>query len=68
VRFEIPAEKATRTTVSVYSITGKRVDLIADGFFDSGLHEVQWDASKYASGIYIIRLEIGTIVLVKQMS
>ncbi|MBO6794621.1 MAG: CotH kinase family protein [Balneolaceae bacterium] len=47
-------------TLKIYSITGTYVQTIANGFFSSGTHSMQFDASNLASGIYFYRLETET--------
>ena len=46
--------------LEVYDIRGKLVDNIASGFYQSGLHEVEWNASDLASGMYFIHLIKGS--------
>jgi flagellar hook assembly protein FlgD len=46
--------------LEVYDISGKLVDNIASGFYQSGLHEVEWNASDLASGMYFIHLIKGS--------
>tara|TARA_Y100000748_G_scaffold285312_1_gene267755 strand:+ start:2282 stop:5176 length:2895 start_codon:yes stop_codon:yes gene_type:complete len=45
--------------LEVYDISGKLVDNIASGFYQSGLHEVEWNASDLASGMYFVHLVKG---------
>jgi len=46
--------------LEVYDVNGKLVDNIASAFYQSGLHEVEWNASALASGIYFIHLIKGS--------
>ena len=43
--------------ISIYNITGQLVETIADGFHTAGNHELRWDASNLASGIYFCTLK-----------
>jgi len=45
--------------LEVYDISGKLVDNIVSGFYQSGLHEVEWNASDLASGMYFVHLVKG---------
>ena len=45
--------------VAVYSVDGRRVALLHDDVVRSGYHEFGMDASRWASGVYIILAESG---------
>lgn len=50
----------TRVKLSVYSLTGKYVDLLVDEFQSPGLYKIDFNTSKYSdisSGIYFYKLE-----------
>jgi hypothetical protein len=45
------------TSIQIYDIEGKLVDLpLADQLLDAGLHNITWNASRFASGVYIYRV------------
>ncbi len=44
-------------TLAVYDVTGRKVTDLVNGWRDGGVHEVTWDASHLASGIYLYKLE-----------
>jgi len=46
--------------LEVYDVSGKLVDKIVSGFYQSGLHEVEWSASDLASGMYFVHLVKGS--------
>jgi hypothetical protein len=46
--------------LAVYDLTGRRVATLANGYFRSGVHQVQMDASRLSSGVYIYRLQTET--------
>lgn len=51
---------ATNVKISVYSLTGKFVDILADGFQTPGSYTVEFNTAKYSdlsSGIYFYKLE-----------
>lgn len=42
--------------LSVFDLTGKRVQQLAIGTYPAGTHQMQWDAADLAKGVYLIRL------------
>ena len=65
IKFNIPA--SAFTTLTIYDLTVRVVDKLINSDLTAGPHEVKWDGTKYASGVYIYRLEIGNTVQVKKM-
>lgn len=53
--YQIPV--ASSVDLSIYTILGQKVDALVNRKLNAGLHEVQWDASRFTSGVYIYRLE-----------
>ncbi len=47
----------SRVELSVYDITGARVTTLANGEMEAGVHSVNWDAEKVASGVYYYSLK-----------
>ena len=45
--------------LSIYDMNGYKIATIVNEYQPSGYHEVSWNASGYASGIYICRLSVG---------
>ena len=54
IDFSIP--EAGYVKLSVYNIQGQEVDVVFEGYQDSGLHSYTWNASEFASGIYYFNL------------
>ncbi|MBU1651614.1 T9SS type A sorting domain-containing protein, partial [bacterium] len=46
----------SHVTLTVYDIAGREVAKLVDGFRDAGVHEVTFDGSGLASGVYLYRL------------
>ena len=69
IPFTLP--QAGGVTLTVYDLQGRRVATLAQGHYPAGTHEVSFDASHLASGVYLYRLETGgqqlhrTMTLVK---
>jgi hypothetical protein len=50
---------ATKVRLSVYDISGRQGAKLIDGWRNAGIHEVTFDGSSFASGVYIYWLEAG---------
>ncbi len=53
--------------LSVYDVSGRLVAELVNGMRDAGVHEVTFDASNLASGIYLYRIEAGDFSAVRKM-
>jgi len=56
-----------RVRLSVYNLLGQNMATLADGLHPAGEHEVQLDASGWASGVYVYVLETGAHMLSRHM-
>jgi len=65
IEYSIPL--TAKVVIKVYDILGKEVKTLADEVQEKGLHNVMFDASNLASGIYFYRLTTGTLTDVKKM-
>ena len=45
----------------VYNIHGRHMQTLMRGFQTAGYHSINWNASNYPSGVYLIRLESSNI-------
>jgi len=63
--FELPV--AGFVKLEVYDISGRLVATLVDGWRGAGYHEVTWNASTLASGLYFCRLRAGSFMDVKKM-
>ncbi|TKJ42429.1 hypothetical protein CEE37_01740 [candidate division LCP-89 bacterium B3_LCP] len=57
LRFQLP--DVSPVNLAVYDISGRLVAELINGWRDAGVHEVTFDASDLASGIYLYRIEAG---------
>ncbi len=57
ISYALPA--AGKVMLSVYDVNGRLVNTLVDGSREAGVHEVIFDASNLASGVYIYRLSAG---------
>jgi len=52
--------------LAVYDAAGRRVAVLADGYETAGEHEVVWDTTGHAPGVYLYRLTAGSAALVRR--
>jgi hypothetical protein len=57
ISFTLPARSFV--TLSVIDCAGREAVVLAREVLDAGRHEVPWDASGFASGVYTCRLQAG---------
>jgi hypothetical protein len=57
IRYQMP--DARKVSLKVYDTTGRLVATLVDGQQEAGIHEVTFDGSKLASGVYIYSLTAG---------
>jgi hypothetical protein len=53
--------------VDIYNILGQKVATVVDRELSAGRHEIEFDGSGFASGIYFYRLKAGESVGTKKM-
>jgi hypothetical protein len=63
IRFHLPSDAVI--DLGVYTILGSRVAGLAQGMERAGSHEVRFDGSRFASGVYYLRLQAGGMNAVK---
>lgn len=65
IKYSIPADQ--RVKLNVYNLLGENVMTLVNGTQKAGQHEVRFDASNLASGIYFYKLEAGSHSSIKKM-
>jgi len=65
ISFELP--KASQVTLGVFDILGREVSVLVNERRDAGVHEVKFDGSNLASGVYIYRIQAVDYVATKRM-
>ncbi len=65
IRYGLPHK--TTVQLSVYNILGQSVSTLVNGEQEAGYHEVQFDGSKLASGVYLYRMQAGTYVEMRKL-
>ena len=54
IEYYIPESNSVK--VSVFDVMGRQIDILQDGFKNSGYHSIIWDATNQASGVYYIQV------------
>ncbi len=54
-------------SIIVYDILGREVSHIVEGVQDAGIHEIRFDGSNLASGVYLYRLQTAEVTQTKKM-
>lgn len=66
ITYQVPSGSNVR--LDVYHILGHRISTLVDEYVESGTHQVTFDASSLASGVYIYRLTAGDQTHVRRMT
>ncbi|MCH8289403.1 MAG: T9SS type A sorting domain-containing protein, partial [Candidatus Marinimicrobia bacterium] len=65
IRYALP--EASGVSLIIYNLRGEEVARLVDGEQPAGHHQVTWNASNIASGMYFYRLQAGEFVQTKKM-
>lgn len=70
IRFALP--EAGRVSLKIYNTRGQVVRTLASGQYESGVHEIQWDARNdfgetVSSGVYFCHMQAGNFVENRKM-
>lgn len=63
-----PRDKNLNVSLKVYDVLGREVATLVNTVQSSGSYEVQFDGSKYSSGVYFYRLTAGEFQSTKKMA
>lgn len=66
ISFELP--EAAEISLSVYSLEGRRVAVLAEGQFSAGTHTISFDGASLSSGTYVYRLDTAGQSLTRLMT
>ena len=64
---DIELNYESNVSVSVYNVMGQMVDVLHEGNMSAGMTPITWDASNMASGMYIVKANVGGEVLNKKI-
>jgi hypothetical protein len=65
IKFELP--KASQVSLTVYDMLGRKVSVLVNEKREAGVHEVKFEGSNLASGVYFYRLSAVDFVSTKRM-
>jgi hypothetical protein len=65
IKYSIP--KSSIVSLRVYDILGREVEVLLDEHKQAGSYSVQFNASRFASGVYFYRLQAGSFIETKKM-
>lgn len=60
--------RRSSVTVQVFDIAGRLIETLVNGTQAAGTHSVNWDASRYASGMYLVRMQTDTGVATRKIT
>ncbi|MBN1155579.1 T9SS type A sorting domain-containing protein, partial [candidate division KSB1 bacterium] len=66
ISFEVG--EATDVEIELIDVQGRRVASIAEGRYESGSHEVLFNASELSSGIYFYRLRTAAFEQIRKLA
>jgi photosystem II stability/assembly factor-like uncharacterized protein len=65
IRYELPS--ASHVNLRMFDILGREVSVLVNERRDAGVHEVRFDGSNLASGVYFYRLQAGDFTQTKRL-
>ena len=65
IKFSVP-EKCN-VTLSIYDELGRKISTLVNGIRQRGIYKVEFNASHYSTGVFIVKLTAGTFLSVKKM-
>jgi hypothetical protein len=65
IRYSLPHR--TQVQLAVYNTLGQEVASLINADIDAGYHEVRFDGSDFASGVYFYRLRAGNYLATKRL-
>ena len=65
IEFDLP--KTGNVNLKIFNILGEEVVTLLSASLLSGSHSVEWNASNFASGVYLYRLQAGDYVETRKM-
>ena len=54
IQFELPIDGDVE--IFIYDLKGSLIDELMNGYMEAGYHQIKWDGSHQASGMYFIRM------------
>ena len=54
IQFELPIDGDVK--IFIYDLKGSLIDELMNGYMEAGYHQIKWDGSRQASGMYFVRM------------
>jgi hypothetical protein len=65
IRYSVP--RAAQVSLTIYNVLGEKVATLYSGMQRAGTYEVNFNADRFASGVYFYRLEAGRFTSTRKM-
>ncbi len=65
ISFVLP--EAGHVKLDIFNLQGRKAASLINGVVEAGYHNIDWDASSYASGIYFYRRQAGNEAVSKRV-
>ena len=65
IKFNIPEQRTVK--IDIFDITGRVIETIVNRELEAGYYEINWDASKFSSGVYFYTIHAGDFLQTKKM-
>jgi hypothetical protein len=59
--------KSGPVTLTLYDIAGRQTCRVVDAYFNPGSYQYPLDASQFASGLYLLKLQAGGIAVIQKV-
>ncbi len=66
-KIKFSLEKIENIRIEVYNTLGKKIEILLKEQLPAGLHEIEFNADKLASGVYLYRIEAGDYQQIRKM-
>ena len=68
ITIDFSLQKKSQVKIDIYDINGLFISTLENSYIENGTHRYVWDASSYASGIYLIKLTQNNTQIVRRIS
>ena len=65
ISFLIPQKSQIK--LKVFDVLGREVQILADGIYEAGKYEIEFNATNLPSGVYFYKLQVGKFMQTKKM-